>query len=100
MQLEDEYLNITIYKPLPGGRCSIDYRRLVEAVRDHKLIKLTLMGYGTGIIDPIQWFKTAEKIEERKVKYSTPMKFVYNTLRIEGILTRTKGIADGQMNLL
>ncbi len=99
MQREDEYMPITIVKPLPGNRCSIDFRKLKEAVQDHKLIKLTLMGIGTAIVDPLEWFKTADKIEERKVNYPTPMKFVYNTVKIQGILTKTKNNVTNQQSL-
>ncbi len=99
MQREDEYMLITIVKLLPGNRCSIDFRKLKEAVRDHKLIKLTLMGVGTTIIDPMEWYKTADKIEERKVNYSTPMKFVYNKVNIQGILSKTKNQVINQQSL-
>lgn len=99
MERIEDYLEITIFKPLPGNRCSIDYRRLKEAVQNHQLIKLTLAGLGTEIIDPLEWYKTAEKIEERKVKYATPMKFVYNTVHIKGILTKTKDRNDNQLSI-
>lgn len=97
--MNPDTLPVTIFKPIPGGACSIDYRILKEAVMNHQMIELTLTGYGTTLIDPVTWYKTAYKIETKKMKYQTPMKFVYNKVTLPGLYTRRKDTPLDQLSL-
>lgn len=99
--MNTETLDITIYSPLPGGACSIDKRKLTEAKRNHQMIRLSVTGYGTVIVDPQEWWDTAFKKEKRVVRYANdPMVFVYNRPKYKGLLKTRKDIAVDQLSLL
>ena len=98
--MQNEPMIITIQKPLSGTYCSIDKRKLVEAVRNHQMLEVTLLGVGTTIVDPIWWWDTADKKEKRVVNYAnSPMTFVYNHLPLESVFKKNKDKAVNQLNL-
>lgn len=99
INMNPEPLKITIYKPIHGTYVSIDYRKLKEAVREHKLIELTILGLGTCMVDPIEWYKTAKKDEKRNVNYKTPMRFIYNYAQIKGRYLQAKEMPREQLGL-
>lgn len=93
-------MEITIYKPLYGGYCSIDKRKLVEAKRNHQLIRLTVMGHGIAIVDPQEWWDTSPNREEREVNFKgNPMTFVWNYAKVKGLLTKKKEETPDQMRI-
>jgi hypothetical protein len=99
--MNTDCLEHTIYKPLPNGSCSIDKRILTQAKRNHQMIRLTVIGYGTVIVDPQEWWDTAYKKEKRVVRYvNDPMVFAYNYPKYKGLLKARKDIVVDQLSLL
>lgn len=97
----DEFVEVVIVKPLHGTYCSIDYRKLKEAVHTGRQLRITLVDIGTAIVDPLWWYKTAKQVETRVVNYkNNPMKFVYNYVPIQDNFKKNKNLVPDQLSLL
>lgn len=99
--MNPEYLEVIIRKAIHGTYISIDKRKLIEAKRNHQMMKVTILGKGSAIVDPQVWWDTAVMKEERVVKYADcPMVFVYNYLDLGGKLKATKDLSVNQLQLI
>lgn len=98
--MNPEPLEVIIRKAIHGTYCSIDLRKLQQAVDNHQMLKVTILGKGSAVVDPRWWYDTGTK-ETRVVNYvNRPMTFIYNTAPIEGKLKANKNIAENQLSLL
>lgn len=81
-------IKITIDKPLTHNyfyACSIDGRKLLQAVKKGTYIELTLKGVGVQNVNPRLWADTAYLVERKRVNFKTPMVFVYNKTKFRAI---------------
>jgi uncharacterized membrane-anchored protein len=93
------YRDIIIHKPIYGTYCSIDKRKLIQAKREGKMIRVIIENVCEAILDPQWWWDTGKK-EKRVVRYAgSPMTFVYNTVPQEKILEQKKHISIDQLSL-
>lgn len=96
-----EYVTVHIKKPM-GNKCSIDKRKLDEAISKNTLIHLIVDGVGTRYIDPKEWITNAYKVEERFIMNpDVPMVFVYGVIPSSFKYSYTKeDITSSQLTLL
>lgn len=98
--MNPEPLEVIIKKAIYGTYCSIDLRKLQQAVNNHQMLKVTILSKGSAIVDPRWWYDTGTK-EKRVVNYANrPMTFVYNHAPIQGKLKTNKNLSVDQMQLL
>jgi hypothetical protein len=94
-------LPITIFKPIHGTFCSIDKRKLVEALREDRNLEITVIGVGCAIVSPQWWWDTAVKKEKRVMKYKNyPLTLVYNFVPIKSYYEKNKDVVPDQLSLL
>lgn len=81
-------IKIKIDKPLTYREhyaCSIDLRKLNEAVKKGTYIELTIKGVGVQNVNPRLWCDTSYLVERKPMNFKTPMVFVYNKTKFRAI---------------
>ena len=100
--MNPEPLTKIINKSIHGTYISLDKRLLVRALREHRLIRVTILDQKvTADIDPQVWWDTANKREKRVMKYkNNPMTLVYNTVPVKSFALRNKDVVPNQLSLV
>lgn len=77
----DEYVEVTIHKPLFGTFCNIRDIYIQQATREGKMLKITIP-QGTAIVDPREWIRTGKTVYQVFRDVNHPMCLIGNTVPI------------------